>query len=277
MATSLGLYMLGTAVSPVAVSLFQSYTASFAAALAIFGITLAYLVIYIDIPAPQAMPQVETYSSKILSGVGILLSPLRSFLDHPHAIPYGLSLLLYTAVQAHLFPAIMVFASIRLHFSAFQNGLLVSIAAACASVSLFLIHHAPRAMAKAELREAYRQHCYTRSTSHTDACSHRHHTSTECWSTIPSCLRCSRRASSASVLQGPFCFTHARCIASDLGIDFYGESWRFSVAIRTWKLAVFCSRTFCIYLCGCGTGGKPRVVSLGRSTSLHYTNCTTER
>lgn len=43
MATSLGLYMLGTAVSPVAVSLFQSYTASFAAALAIFGITLSLL------------------------------------------------------------------------------------------------------------------------------------------------------------------------------------------------------------------------------------------
>jgi hypothetical protein len=136
-ATSLGLYMLGTAISPVAVSIFQSYTASFTTALVIFSITLVYLVIFIYIPAPQAMPLMETYP-KILSGLDVLLSPLRLFVDHPQAIPYGLSLLLYTAVQAHLFPAIMVFASIQLHFSAFQNGLLVSIAAACASVPLLL-------------------------------------------------------------------------------------------------------------------------------------------
>jgi hypothetical protein len=129
-ATSLGLYMLGTAISPVAVSIFQSYTASFTAALVIFSITLVYLAIFIYIPAPQAMPQI--------SGLDVLLSPLQLFLDHPCAIPYGLSLLLYTAVQAHLFPTIMVFASIQLHFSAFQNGLLVSIAAACASVPLLL-------------------------------------------------------------------------------------------------------------------------------------------
>ncbi|EAW11031.1 uncharacterized protein ACLA_066670 [Aspergillus clavatus NRRL 1] len=137
MAASLGLYMLGTAVGPVAVSIFQSYTASFTAALAIFSIALVYLVILVRVPAAQAVPQMQTHS-KVLSSLGVLLSPLRPFLDHPRAIPYGLSLLLYTAVQAHLFPAVMVFASIRLHFGTFQNGLLVSTAAACATVPLVL-------------------------------------------------------------------------------------------------------------------------------------------
>ncbi|GIC86257.1 uncharacterized protein Aud_002625 [Aspergillus udagawae] len=136
-ATSLGLYMLGTAVGPLAVSIFQSYTASFTAALAIFSVALVYLVTFVRVPAVQAVPQMQTYS-KIPSGLNVLLSPLRSFLDNPRAIPYGLSLLLYTTVQAHLFPAIMVFASVRLHFGSFQNGLLVTTAAGCAAVHLLL-------------------------------------------------------------------------------------------------------------------------------------------
>ncbi|GIK05276.1 hypothetical protein Aspvir_009380 [Aspergillus viridinutans] len=135
--TSLGLYMLGTAVGPLAVSVFQSYTASFTAALAIFSVALAYLVISVRVPAMQAVPLMRTYS-KILSRLGVLLSPLRPFLDRPRAIPYGLSLLLYTSVQAHLFPAIMVFASIRLHYGSLPKGLLVSTAAACAAVHLLL-------------------------------------------------------------------------------------------------------------------------------------------
>ncbi|GFF57411.1 hypothetical protein IFM51744_09199 [Aspergillus udagawae] len=136
-ATSLGLYMLGTAVGPLAVSIFQSYTASFTAALAIFSVALVYLVTFVRVPAVQAVPQMQTYF-KIPSGLNVLLSPLRSFLDNPRAIPYGLSLLLYTTVQAHLFPAIMVFASVRLHFGSFQNGLLVTTAAGCAAVHLLL-------------------------------------------------------------------------------------------------------------------------------------------
>ncbi|RHZ65248.1 hypothetical protein CDV55_105758 [Aspergillus turcosus] len=134
---SLGLYMLGTAVGPLAVGVFQGYTASFTEALAIFSVALAYLVIVVRVPAAQAVPRTQA-GSKILSSLHVLISPLRPFLDHPLAIPYGLSLVLYTTVQAHLFPAIMVFASIRLHFGIFQNGLLVSIAAACAAVHLLL-------------------------------------------------------------------------------------------------------------------------------------------
>ncbi|KAF7122049.1 hypothetical protein CNMCM5793_000004 [Aspergillus hiratsukae] len=92
-AASLGLYMLGTAVGPLAVSVFQSYTASFTAALAIFSVTLVYLVTFVRVPALQA---------------------------------------------ARLFPAIMVFASIHQRLGTFQNGLLVSTAAACAAVHLLL-------------------------------------------------------------------------------------------------------------------------------------------
>ncbi|GFG11180.1 hypothetical protein IFM61392_06780 [Aspergillus lentulus] len=136
-AASLGLYMLGTAVGPLALSVFQSYTASFTAALVIFSVALVYLVSFVRVPAIQAVPQMQTYC-KILSSLSVLLSPLRLFRDHSRVIPYGLSLLLYTTVQAHLFPAIMVFASIRLHFGTFQNGLLVSTAAACAAMHLLL-------------------------------------------------------------------------------------------------------------------------------------------
>jgi hypothetical protein len=110
--------MLETAVGPLVVSIFQRYTESFTAALVIFSVALVYLVIFVRVPATHTMPQMQTYS-KIFSSLSVLLSPLQLFQDHPRAIPYGLSLLLYTTVQAHLFPIIMVFASIQLPFDSF--------------------------------------------------------------------------------------------------------------------------------------------------------------
>ncbi|GBF64168.1 hypothetical protein TMEN_6852 [Trichophyton mentagrophytes] len=143
-AASLALYMIGTAVGPMAVTVFQNYTASFTTALAIFAVAMVYLMVFVPKPAGKhlssgpenAESSQERVSDK--SRLMVLLSPLQPFYDNPLAIPYGLSLLLYTAVQGHLFPVIMVFASIRFHFASLENGLLVSVAAACAALQILV-------------------------------------------------------------------------------------------------------------------------------------------
>lgn len=158
--TSLGLYMTGTAVAPVAVNVFQSYTTSFVAALAIFATALAYLLFGVRrLPITKQTDDYEESSdgSRIRphdaakgtqAPFKVLLSPLQPFFEHPRAIPHGLSLLLYTAVQGHLFPLIMVFASIQFHFDSFHNGLIVSIAAACAALQLLMTLQVLPAMAR---------------------------------------------------------------------------------------------------------------------------------
>ncbi|EFR00307.1 hypothetical protein MGYG_03308 [Nannizzia gypsea CBS 118893] len=153
-AASLALYMIGTAVGPMAVTVFQNYTASFTAALAIFALAMIYLMAFVPKPAKRDLasemdnsePVEERVSNKLR--LMVLLSPLQPFYDKPVAIPYGLSLLLYTAVQGHLFPVIMVFASIRFHFASSENGLLVSIAAACAALQILVKVYVAPAIAR---------------------------------------------------------------------------------------------------------------------------------
>ncbi|KJK66605.1 hypothetical protein P875_00128088 [Aspergillus parasiticus SU-1] len=147
-AASLALYMLGTAVAPIAVTIFRSYTASFTTALVIFALTMAYLVIFVRQPVRRGTSTLSNESAQPgwnKSPLGVLLSPLRPFYTNRKVIPYGLSLLLYTAVQGHLFPVIMVFASIRFHFGTFENGLIVSTAAICAALQISLqVYVVPR-------------------------------------------------------------------------------------------------------------------------------------
>ncbi|KAE8367006.1 hypothetical protein BDV27DRAFT_170276 [Aspergillus caelatus] len=146
-AASLALYMLGTAVAPIAVTVFRSYTASFTTALMIFALTIAYLAVFVRQPVRYATCTASNESAQPgwhKSPLQVLLSPLRPFYVNRTAIPYGLSLLLYTAVQGHLFPVIMVFASIRFHFGTFENGLIVSTAAICAAFQIsFQVYVAP--------------------------------------------------------------------------------------------------------------------------------------
>ncbi|KAE8152944.1 hypothetical protein BDV25DRAFT_137346 [Aspergillus avenaceus] len=140
-AASLALYMLGTAVGPVAVTVFRSYTASFTTALVLFAITMAYLVLFVRRPMHRRTCPASTEPTRAgwrKSPMQVLLSPLRPFYTNPTVIPYGLSLLLYTAVQGHLFPVIMVFASIQFHFGALENGLIVSTAAICAALQILI-------------------------------------------------------------------------------------------------------------------------------------------
>ncbi|EZF74501.1 hypothetical protein H105_03839 [Trichophyton soudanense CBS 452.61] len=143
-AASLALYMVGTAVGPMAVTVFQNYTASFTTALAIFAVAMVYLMVFVPKPTERHLSSGPENAESIEERVSdksrlmVLLSPLQPFYDNPLAILYGLSLLLYTAVQGHLFPVIMVFASIRFHFASLGNGLLVSVAAACAALQILL-------------------------------------------------------------------------------------------------------------------------------------------
>ncbi|EFE39230.1 hypothetical protein TRV_06052, partial [Trichophyton verrucosum HKI 0517] len=143
-AASLALYMVGTAVGPMAVTVFQNYTASFTTAVAIFAVAMVYLMVFVPNPTAKHVSSGPEDAESIQERVSdksrlmVLLSPLQPFYDNPLVIPYGLSLLLYTAVQGHLFPVIMVFASIRFHFASLENGLLVSVAAACAALQILV-------------------------------------------------------------------------------------------------------------------------------------------
>lgn len=151
--TSLALYMVGISVSPFAAGCFDNVSVSFTIALALFAISLIYIVVYVDRQKPRTsgyFTQIDTVAqedenlgqgpedSKILpTFMAGAFSPLQSFQARPIAMIPSFSLLLYNTGQAFIFSAIMVHTSLRFGFSAKQNGFLISIAHATSAAYLF--------------------------------------------------------------------------------------------------------------------------------------------
>ena len=152
MGTSFALYMVGMSVGPVIGGLFADFTISFAVALVLFLIMAIYLAtISFLMPGDQPKEDAEyrqvesddqiTWTERISRTVTLILSPLRLIYELPRAIFYCASILFYTMVQSYLFPATMVYTSLRFEFTSRDNSFLVSIAALSSAVYLVIVHY----------------------------------------------------------------------------------------------------------------------------------------
>jgi hypothetical protein len=153
MGTSFALYMIGMSVGPVVGGLFSDYTISFAVALALFLVMALYLatISYLmredkskDGAAfhPVGVEDQVTWTESISQKIRLIYSPLHLLYQLPRTSFYCVSILLYTMVQSYLFPATMVYASLRFGFTSRENSFLVSIAAFTSALYLVTIHYA---------------------------------------------------------------------------------------------------------------------------------------
>lgn len=173
--TSLALYMVGISVSPFMASLFSDISISFIIAIAIFAVSLLYLLLFVDGPKPERQLKPDTADSRastinrsnvkgLASSFQIhdsfrkvvrsIVSPLRSFRIRPIAIIPGISLLLYNTGQAFIFSAIMVHTTLKFGFSAKQNGLLISIAHATSATYLYIVLFAVPSISRLSRRKS---------------------------------------------------------------------------------------------------------------------------
>ncbi|OCL06615.1 hypothetical protein AOQ84DRAFT_398915 [Glonium stellatum] len=158
MGTSLALYMVGMSLSPTIMALLPRFFTSFIIALGIFGCSLVYLEVVVPIipstseAGVDGSTGIQISPSEDSGKTGSLRSitkyfrsitiPLRTFAADPALILPSLALFFYNMVQAYLFPAIMVHASLKFGFTGRENGYLISMAAATSSMYLFFTYFA---------------------------------------------------------------------------------------------------------------------------------------
>ncbi len=153
--TSLLLYMLGISLSPFVVGFFDRFETSFAIALALFGLSLVYLLTCIK-PASgsrivgseigglplhdETVFRASTWKMKTLSrSFASYFTPLSALQSSPLLFLVGLSLFTYNIVQSYIFAAILVHTAVVFHFSSRQNGVLISLVHAVSAVYLLSI------------------------------------------------------------------------------------------------------------------------------------------
>ena len=153
--TSLVLYMLGISLSPFVASLFSRFEMSFAVALALFGLGLLYLFIFVKRTTGSQISESHTAAAPLHDGTcngatprvvktltrvfAPMLSPLSTLQSHPLLLLIGLSLLTYNAVQSYVFTAILIHTAVAFHFSSQRNGMLISLVHAVSAVYLLSI------------------------------------------------------------------------------------------------------------------------------------------
>lgn len=144
MNTSLALFMLGMAFSPTIAGLLPSFFTSFVLALSIFAASVLYLAIFVPVVSQTAEQQHEgerrvEQEQGLARRVTSVFRPLVELYEDPGIILPGLTLLLYNATQAYLFPALMVFAALKFSFTGKENGFIISLAAAVSAIYLLLV------------------------------------------------------------------------------------------------------------------------------------------
>lgn len=151
MGTSLGLYMLGMSLSSTIAGLLPNFFFSFMMALAIFAASLLYLGLFVPVVAatPEHHPSREDRSdppsgerSMAARYTYFIFQPLLNMHSERSIILPGLALLLCNTAQAYIFPAIMVYTSVKFNFTGRENGYVISVAAAVSALYLAIVSHA---------------------------------------------------------------------------------------------------------------------------------------
>ena len=151
MGTSLGLYMLGMSLSSTIAGLLPNFFSSFIMALAIFAASLLYLGLFVPVVAatPERHPPQEDRCdppsgerSRAARYSYFIFQPLLNMYSEPAVILPGLALLLCNTAQAYIFPAIMVYTSVKFNFTGRENGYVISVAAAVSALYLAIVSYA---------------------------------------------------------------------------------------------------------------------------------------
>jgi len=153
---SLALFMTGISISPAVAGLFKDVFSTFFMALAIFGFTFVYLVIFVrfdtsDIyqsnrgPAeitttfPEILKKEWRPWNILLSLQRTILSPLAPFQEKHVTLFSGIALLLYNMTHSYIFSLIMVHTSIYFGFTSKENGWILSIVHIVSACYLFIV------------------------------------------------------------------------------------------------------------------------------------------
>lgn len=143
---SLALYMVGQALGPILAGLFTDFRTSFVIAVLTFALTFTYLFSLPAscIPEKEGEVLVEAASADERGAptalVKRLLQPLRAAALERRIWGPGAALLLILAAVSYVYPALLVFTSMRYGFTGKENGWVVSLAAASSSAYLFVVH-----------------------------------------------------------------------------------------------------------------------------------------
>ncbi|KAI1457519.1 hypothetical protein F4805DRAFT_172091 [Annulohypoxylon moriforme] len=147
MGTSLALYMIGMPVSPTLVTLLPNFFFSFILAIAVLGLSLVYLLVFIPVTTPEPYDVNEDENSSEASPKPTItdrvpfFDPVLYFYREPVVLLPGLAIFFYNSAQAYLFPAIMVHAALKFGFTSTENGYIISIAAGTSSVYLLVVSY----------------------------------------------------------------------------------------------------------------------------------------
>ncbi|KAK8013418.1 hypothetical protein PG991_009011 [Apiospora marii] len=151
MGTSLGLYMLGMSLSSTIAGLLPNFFSSFIMALAIFAASLLYLGLFVPVVAattPEHHPSQQDRRdppsgerSMAARYTYFVFRPLLNMYSEPSTILPGLALLLCNTAQAYIFPAIMVYTSVKFNFTGRENGYVISVAAAVSALYLAIVSY----------------------------------------------------------------------------------------------------------------------------------------
>ncbi|KAI1653954.1 hypothetical protein F4813DRAFT_372597 [Daldinia decipiens] len=133
MGTSLALYMIGMSISPALVTLLPHFLFSFLLAFALLGSSLFYLLAFVPGLAPVIESNYGDHSESHQGRDAVdsfsIFTPIRYLVYEPTALFASLAIFFYNTAQAYLFPAIMVYATLKFGFTSVENSYIVSIAA----------------------------------------------------------------------------------------------------------------------------------------------------
>lgn len=138
MGTSLALYMAGMFSSPIVAGLFRDFSSSFIMALSIFAVSIIYIALFVPVVKSETVGNVKVAT---FGSIRSLIGPLVDMFSNKGSLLIGLALLVFNMSQAYLFPALMVFGSLRFSFSGRQNGYLISIAAGVSALYLLTVSY----------------------------------------------------------------------------------------------------------------------------------------
>lgn len=147
---SLALYLSGISISPYVAGLFGDFKVSFVIAIGLFGISIIYLQVVVPRTTSKSTGNSVSKSGETRPSISAkrlfetVLTPLKALVHLPTAL-VGSALLVHNAVQSYIFSALLVHTSLHFHFTARENGLLISVAhIVAAAYILFNLYVIPK-------------------------------------------------------------------------------------------------------------------------------------
>ncbi|KAI0549792.1 hypothetical protein F4679DRAFT_545558 [Xylaria curta] len=149
--TSSALYMIGISISPSIAGILHRFTDSFLMAYSLFTCALLYVFLFVKVP-PQSDATIrdgvipgsrnegsQSRPASFIAFISFPIAPFSFLLQDCRSVAIGLVLFLYTMAQSYTFSAIMVHTSTVFGFSSRENGFLLTLVHAVASLYLFCV------------------------------------------------------------------------------------------------------------------------------------------